>query len=91
MEPINAVGMHVLSHQVCVYRHTTVLIALSSLFLSSAYDPEKPFTDLLNTAMVHPIFDGGNVGIRRRHIQELVTKPTYGAWASTYGPTSSSS
>ncbi len=41
--------------------------------------------------MVLPIFDGGNVGIRRRHMQELMAKPTYDAWASTYGPTSSSS
>ncbi|KAI4214284.1 MAG: hypothetical protein L6R36_009429 [Xanthoria steineri] len=57
----------------------------------SAYDTDKPFASLLNTAMVLPIFDGGNVGIRRRHMQELMAKPTYDAWASTYGPTSSSS
>ncbi|KAI4222248.1 MAG: hypothetical protein LQ349_007675 [Xanthoria aureola] len=57
----------------------------------SAYDTDKPFASLLNTAMVLPIFDGGNVGIRRRHMQELMAKPTYDAWASTYGPTSSAS
>ena len=27
--------------------------------------------------MVLPIFDGGNVGVRRRHMQELMAKPTY--------------
>lgn len=63
----------------------------SSFPSSSAYDTDKPFASLLNTAMVLPIFDGGNVGIRRRHMQELMAKPTYDAWASTYGPTSSSS
>ncbi|ERF74399.1 hypothetical protein EPUS_06577 [Endocarpon pusillum Z07020] len=33
----------------------------------TAYDADQPFADLLNVAMVLPIFDGGNVGIRRRH------------------------
>jgi alkylation response protein AidB-like acyl-CoA dehydrogenase len=52
----------------------------------TAYDKSQPFADLLNNAMVLPIFDGGNVGIRRRHMQELMLQPTYDAWASTYGP-----
>jgi hypothetical protein len=53
---------------------------------STAYDKSMPFTDLLNNAMVLPIFDGGNVGIRRRHMQQLMLEPTYDAWASTFGP-----
>ncbi|GKU07296.1 acyl- dehydrogenase protein [Fusarium langsethiae] len=52
----------------------------------TAYDKKQPFADLLNNAMVLPIFDGGNVGIRRRHMQELMLQPTYDAWASTFGP-----
>ncbi|KAK1833931.1 acyl-CoA dehydrogenase/oxidase C-terminal [Podospora conica] len=52
----------------------------------TAYDNDQPFADLLNTAIVLPIFDGGNVGIRRRHMQELMLSPTYDAWASTFGP-----
>ena len=52
----------------------------------TAYDTDQPFVDLLNTAMVLPIFDGGNVGIRRRHMQELMLSEGYDAWASTYGP-----
>ena len=52
----------------------------------TAYDADQPFADLLNTAMVLPIFDGGNVGIRRRHMQELMLSQDYDAWASTYGP-----
>jgi hypothetical protein len=35
---------------------------------------------------VLPIFDGGNVGIRRRHMQELMMSKDYEAWASSYGP-----
>ncbi|KAG8525762.1 uncharacterized protein KY384_000522 [Bacidia gigantensis] len=53
----------------------------------TAYDADQPFADLLNTAMVLPIFDGGNVGIRRRHMQELMLSKDYDPWASTYGPT----
>ena len=52
----------------------------------TAYDAEQPFADLLNTAMVLPIFDGGNVGIRRRHMQDLMKAESYDPWASTYGP-----
>ncbi|KAK4224304.1 acyl-CoA dehydrogenase/oxidase [Podospora fimiseda] len=52
----------------------------------TAYDLNQPFSDLLNTALVLPIFDGGNVGIRRRHMQQLMLSPTYDAWAATYGP-----
>ncbi|KAH7324731.1 acyl-CoA dehydrogenase domain-containing protein [Stachybotrys elegans] len=52
----------------------------------TAYDKSQPFAELLQNAMVLPIFDGGNVGIRRRHMQQLLLNPSYDAWASTYGP-----
>jgi hypothetical protein len=51
----------------------------------TAYDADQPFAELLNTAMALPIFDGGNVGIRRRHMQDLMLSTDYDAWASTYG------
>ncbi|QSZ33509.1 hypothetical protein DSL72_005077 [Monilinia vaccinii-corymbosi] len=56
----------------------------------TAYGAEQPFGDLLNTAIVLPIFDGGNVGIRRRHMQALMASKSYDPWASTYGPSQSS-
>ncbi|ATZ52098.1 hypothetical protein BCIN_07g06070 [Botrytis cinerea B05.10] len=52
----------------------------------TAYSAEQPFGDLLNTAIVLPIFDGGNVGIRRRHMQELMAAESYDPWASSFGP-----
>ncbi|RYP23581.1 hypothetical protein DL767_008773 [Monosporascus sp. MG133] len=52
----------------------------------TAYDKNQPFAELLTNAMVLPIFDGGNVGIRRRHMQQLMMLPSYDAWAATYGP-----
>ncbi|KAL9635770.1 MAG: hypothetical protein Q9164_003251 [Protoblastenia rupestris] len=51
----------------------------------TAYDADQPFADLLNTAMALPIFDGGNVGIRRRHMQDLMLLKDYDPWSSTYG------
>jgi len=51
----------------------------------TAYDLDQPFAELLNNAMVLPIFDGGNVGIRRRALQSLMLSPTYDSWASTFG------
>ncbi|KAI1085080.1 acyl-CoA dehydrogenase domain-containing protein [Whalleya microplaca] len=52
----------------------------------TAYDSEQPFADLLKNAVALPIFDGGNVGIRRRHLQQLMLSPNYDPWAATYGP-----
>ncbi|KAI1770116.1 acyl-CoA dehydrogenase NM domain-like protein [Hypoxylon cercidicola] len=51
----------------------------------TAYDTEQPFAELLSNAIALPIFDGGNVGIRRRHLQEIMLSPDYDPWAATYG------
>lgn len=90
---INAVGMYVFflslsEHIPCYFIHDTDYSVRFSC--SSADDVDKGFAELLNTAMVLPIFDGGNVGVRRRHMQELMAKPAYDALAATWGPASSS-
>ncbi|PYI06946.1 putative acyl-CoA dehydrogenase [Aspergillus sclerotiicarbonarius CBS 121057] len=51
----------------------------------SAYNVELPFASLLSTALVLPIFDGGNVGIRRRAVQNLFMGEGYQPWATTFG------
>ncbi len=51
---------------------------------SSAYELNLPFTDLLNGAMVLPIFDGGNIGIRKRALQKLFMSKDYKPWATCY-------
>ena len=53
---------------------------------STACNADQPFADLLDTAMVVPMFEGGTVGIRRRHLQFLMLSNDYGAEASTSGP-----
>ncbi|KAL6231085.1 hypothetical protein BDW75DRAFT_248190 [Aspergillus navahoensis] len=51
----------------------------------SAYDLGLPFSDLLSTALVLPIFDGGNVGMRRRALQELIMAEGYQPWMASFG------
>ncbi|KAI0145200.1 acyl-CoA dehydrogenase/oxidase C-terminal [Xylariaceae sp. FL1272] len=55
---------------------------------TDAINAVGPFAELLNNAIVLPIFDEGNVSIRRRHMQQLMLSATYDAWATTYGPSS---
>jgi hypothetical protein len=43
------------------------------------------FPALLNDAMCLPLFDGGNVGIRRRQLEKLFIAEDYQPWASTFG------
>ncbi|KAI1121827.1 acyl-CoA dehydrogenase [Nemania abortiva] len=50
----------------------------------TAYDATQPFAELLANVTVLPIFDGGNVGIRRRHLQKLMLDPAYDPWAATW-------
>ncbi|RMD44899.1 hypothetical protein DV735_g136, partial [Chaetothyriales sp. CBS 134920] len=51
----------------------------------SSYRKDTVFPTLLNDAMVLPLFDGGNVGIRRRQIQTLMQEPDYKPWQGTFG------
>jgi len=49
-----------------------------------AYDKDSIFPRLLNDATCLPLFDGGNVGIRRRQLQKLFLADDYQPWASTF-------
>ncbi|KAL4898996.1 hypothetical protein BDW74DRAFT_171835 [Aspergillus multicolor] len=51
----------------------------------SSYNAELPFADLLSTALVLPIFDGGNVGMRKRALQELIMAEGYEPWFASFG------
>lgn len=47
------------------------------------------FPELLNDAMVLPLFDGGNVGVRRRELETIISAKDYQPWETTYGKSSS--
>jgi len=51
----------------------------------SSYSRTRPFGDLLNDAIVLPIFDGGNVGVRRRQVERIFANEAYDPWMATFG------
>ncbi len=52
---------------------------------ASAYDADQwPFARMMADALVLPIFDGGNQGIRRRQIQDIFLGKDYRPWAATF-------
>ena len=61
------------------------MLALTDSLSSSAYSQDHDFGHLLQDALVLPIFDGGNVGVRRRQIEKIFAHPDYDPWASTFG------
>ncbi|KIW13047.1 hypothetical protein PV08_08234 [Exophiala spinifera] len=48
----------------------------------TSYAEKTAFPKLLSDAAVFALFDGGNVGIRRRQYQRLLCGPDYQPWAS---------
>jgi alkylation response protein AidB-like acyl-CoA dehydrogenase len=42
-----------------------------------SYTDTQPFADLLRDALAYPLFDGGNVGVRRPYLQALFAVPGY--------------
>jgi alkylation response protein AidB-like acyl-CoA dehydrogenase len=42
-----------------------------------SYDLEAPFERLLRDALALPIFDGGNMGVRRRRLHAMLMQPDY--------------
>jgi hypothetical protein len=48
-----------------------------------SYAEDMPFMKILNDAMVLPLFDGGNVGVRRRQLQKIMEGEGYEAWEAT--------
>lgn len=51
----------------------------------SAYTSELSFGNLLQDALVLPIFDGGNVGVRRRQVEALFKQDDYDPLEATFG------
>jgi nitroalkane oxidase len=56
-----------------------VIIDLMRVVGIDSYDHEAPLGRLLQDALALPIFDGGNMGIRRRQLHDLLKRPDYDA------------
>ncbi len=51
-----------------------------------AYDAARwPFAGLMADALLLPVFDGGNQGVRRRQVQRIFLGEGYQPWAATFG------
>ena len=42
-----------------------------------SYDHQLPLGHLLQDALALPIFDGGNMGVRRRQLHAMLKRPDY--------------
>ena len=51
----------------------------------SSYSQEFPLQTYMADALVLPLFDGGNVGMRRRQVQNLFLAEGYEPWAASLG------
>ncbi|KAF2195287.1 hypothetical protein K469DRAFT_649049 [Zopfia rhizophila CBS 207.26] len=49
-----------------------------------SYAQDMPFSRLLEDAVCLPLFDGGNIGVRRRQIERIFKQEGYEPWAATY-------
>jgi butyryl-CoA dehydrogenase len=48
-----------------------------------SYDREMPLAGLLQDALALPIFDGGNIGVRRRQLHTILMRPDYDPLAAS--------
>jgi alkylation response protein AidB-like acyl-CoA dehydrogenase len=48
-----------------------------------SYDRETPFAGLLQDALALPIFDGGNIGVRRRQLHSMLMRGDYDPLAAS--------
>lgn len=51
----------------------------------SSYSQEYPLQTYMADALVLPLFDGGNVGVRRRQVQNIFLAEGYEPWAASLG------
>ena len=48
-----------------------------------SYNHEVPRAGLLHDALAYPLFDGGNMGVRRRQLHTLLRSPDYNPLAAS--------
>lgn len=51
-----------------------------------SYSKDMPFSRMLEDAACLPLFDGGNVGVRRRQLEKIFKREDYEPWAGVFGP-----
>ena len=54
-----------------------VITELMKVVGIESYDLDQPLARILQDALVLPLFDGGNLGVRRRQLHNLLRGPDY--------------
>ena len=62
-------------------RRSTTACASSA----SRATPATPLERLLRDALVFPLYDGGNMGVRRRQLHEILRQPGYHSMLAARG------
>ena len=50
-----------------------------------SYTDMHPLAELMNDAMCFPLYDGGNIGARRRNLHNIIKSPSYSSLTAPYG------
>ena len=50
-----------------------------------SYTDMHPLAELMNDAMCFPLYDGGNMGARRRNLHSIIKSPSYSSLTAPYG------
>ncbi|MFN5667057.1 acyl-CoA dehydrogenase family protein, partial [Bradyrhizobium sp.] len=76
----NAPGAFELALHAKVFGSETAVKVITDLMRVvgiGSYDHQCPLAGLLQDAMAYPLFDGGNMGVRRRQLHTLLKSPGY--------------
>lgn len=76
----SAPGAFELSLQAKIFGSETAVRVITDLMRVvgiESYDHQVPLAGLLQDAMAYPLFDGGNMGVRRRQLHGLLKNPAY--------------
>lgn len=68
----------------CSEQAVRVVVTCMSVVGISAYKEEMGLIKILQDAVCLPLFDRGNVGVRRRQIEKILQKDGYEPWAATF-------
>ncbi|KAJ6276049.1 acyl-CoA dehydrogenase/oxidase, partial [Bipolaris maydis] len=68
----------------CSEQVTQVVLGCMSVVGMKSYAEDMPFSKILQDAACLPLFDGGNVGVRRRQLEKIFQEDGYQPWGATY-------
>ncbi|KAI0156031.1 acyl-CoA dehydrogenase/oxidase [Pestalotiopsis sp. NC0098] len=69
----------------CSEQVTKCVVDAMGVVGMSSYQKSMPFSRMLDDAVCLPLFDGGNIGVRRRQLEKIFQTDGYEPWAGTYG------